>query len=224
MGRWFHEGISNTWVMPLAGHYKSFERDEQTWWIFPSFHYAWTEDSWQFNVHPLFYRKESPRKSYFALAPLYFNFRNHEDKTHRLAVLPFYWDFKNFEKKTRGRAVFPLYWSFRNDVRQTKRKVLFPFYWDFADDRTPKRTIHVFPLYTRWVRGDLDRELILNSFYEEKRESGGKLRWQYHFFPIFSRGGSERGKWWEVFYGLAGYDQRGPHRRAKVFWIPFNLD
>jgi hypothetical protein len=163
VGRWFHEGISSTWVMPLAGRYKSFERDEQTWWVFPTFEYGWTEDSEKFNIHPLLYSKRSPQKTYLAVAPFYFNFRNHEAKTHRFTLFPLYWDFKNFEKKDRGIALFPLYWDFRDGRRETHRSVFFPLYWDFKDKRNDKRTIHALPLYTRWVRGGVDRQLILNS-------------------------------------------------------------
>jgi hypothetical protein len=80
----------------------------------------------------------------------------------------------------------------------------------------------VFPFYTRWVRGEYDRTVVLNSYYEKKREPGG-VRWQFHFIPFFSRGGFNNERWWEIFYGLAGHDQRGRHRRAKAFWIPFRL-
>ena len=139
MGRWFHEGISSTWLIPLVGRYKSFERDEQTWWVFPTFHYAWTENSWQFNIHPLVYRKESPEKSYRAFAPIWFDFRNHEAKTHRFAVFPLYWDFKNFEKHKRSVVAFPLYWDFQNERKKTGRKVAFPLYWDFRMPRSRPR-------------------------------------------------------------------------------------
>jgi len=222
MGRWYHHGIGSTWVTPLVGRYKSFERDAQTWWVAPTFQYGYTPDSWFFNIHPIFYRKESPKKSYFALAPFYFNFRNHEAKTHRLSVSPLYWDFKDFAKQKRGRALFPLYWEFENRRKGTDRRVGFPFYWHFKRDDLERETKVVFPFYTHWIRSEFDRTLVLNSYYEKKREPEG-VRWQYHFFPFFSRGGINDDRWWNVFYGLAGYDRRGEYRRAKAFWIPFNL-
>lgn len=223
MGRWYHQGISSTWVMPLVGRYKSFERNEQTWWVFPTFQYGWTEDSWSFNIHPLLYRKESPQKSYFAVAPFYFNFRNHEAKTHRFTVSPLWWDFKNFAKQKQARVFFPLYWEFQNQRKTTDRRVGFPFYWDFRVAASQRETLSVFPFYTRWVRSDYDRTLVLNSYYEKKREPEG-VRWQYHLFPFFSRGGMNDDRWWNVFYGLAGYDRRGEHKRGKAFWIPFKLN
>jgi hypothetical protein len=223
MGRWYHQGISSKWVFPLVGRYKSFERDEQTWWVFPTFQYGWTEDSWTFNVHPLLYRKESPKRSHFAVTPLYYNFINREAKTHRLVVSMLWWDFKNEAKEKRARVLFPLYWEFRNQRRTTDRRIGFPFYWDFTVAAKERQTLSVFPFYTRWVRSEYDRTLVLNSYFEKKREPGG-VRWQYHFFPFFSRGGMNDDRWWNVLYGIAGYDRRGPHRRAKAFWVPFKLD
>lgn len=222
MGRWYHAGLESTWVTPLVGRYKNFERDEQTWWVFPTIQSGWTEDSWFFNIHPLVYRKESPRKSYFALAPLYFNFKNHEAKTDRFVLSPLYWDFKNTPKQKYTRVAAPIYWSFENGRRGTQRRVGFPFYWDFRTTDGVYKTTHVFPVYTNWVRSNVERTLVLNSLYQKKREPGG-VRWEYHFFPFFSRGGHNDDRWWNVFYGLAGYDRRGEHRRARVFWIPFNL-
>ena len=158
-----------------------------------------------------------------AIAPLYFNFRNHEAKTHRFTLFPLYWDFKNFDKQKRGRVVFPLYWEFLNQRKTTDRKVGFPFYWDFRNANKQRVTTTVFPFYTNWIRSEYDRTLVLNSYYEKKREPEG-VRWQYHFFPFFSRGGINNDRWWNVFYGLAGYDRRGEHKRAKAFWIPFKLN
>jgi hypothetical protein len=222
MARGYHQGIGSTWWMPLAGRYKSFERDEQTWWVLPTFHYGWTENSWFFNLHPLFYRKESPERSHWAINPIYYNFHNREAKTHRFAVAPIYWDFKNFAKQKRGQVFFPLYWDFENNRKTTRRQIGFPFVWNFRNENKERHTFHVFPFYTNWIRGDFDRTLVLNSYFEKKREPQG-TRWQYHFFPFFSRGGINDERWWNVFYGLAGYEKRGPHRRARVFWIPFEL-
>jgi hypothetical protein len=222
MGRWYRDGISSTWVMPLMGRYRSFERNEQTWWVFPTFQFGWTEDTRFFNIHPLVYYKKSPKKDYLAVSPFYYNFKNREAKTHRYVLFPFYWDFQNFAKPKAGRVLFPLYWEFSNAKKTTDRRVGFPFYWDFRTAGLDRKTLTVFPFYTNWVRGDLDKTLVLNSYFEKKREPQG-TRWQYHFFPFFSRGGINDDRWWNVFYGLAGYDRRGDHRRAKAFWIPFNL-
>jgi hypothetical protein len=71
------------------------------------------------------------------------------------------------------------------------------------------------------VVGDRTRHFALNTMTE--RHNTKDKRWQFHFFPLLQLGGSEHDKWWSVLYGLAGYDRRGGHRRARAFWIPFAL-
>jgi hypothetical protein len=222
VGRWFHEGIGSTWLLPVIGRYKSFERDEQTWWVAPTFHLAWTPDSWQFNIHPLFYLKRSPQKDHLALAPLYFHFRDYEAKTKRFVLFPLYWDFTNDTKGKSSRVVLPLYWSFENQRREKRRTVAFPLYWDFSDDRLKKRTRVAFPLYYRLERGTQTRSFALNTFHEKKTDARGK-HWQFHFFPLVSFGGGDQDSWWNFLYGFAGYERRGDHRRIKALWIPINL-
>jgi hypothetical protein len=222
-GRWFKEGISDTWVVPLVGRYKSFERDEQTWWFAPTFQYGWTENSWTFNIHPLLYIKQAKAKRHFALAPLYFDFENRENQTKRLVLFPLYWDFENTGKQKHARVAFPLYWDFENGRKQTRRISLFPLYWDFQDDLQKKRTSIAFPLFFRFERGDTARSVSLNTYFERKKDGAGE-RFQFHFFPLFAFGRGERDRWWNVLYGLAGYDRRGSHRRIQAFYIPINLD
>lgn len=222
-GRWYREGISRSWVFPLVGRYRSLERDEQTWWVAPTFHLAWTEESWQFNVHPLFYLKDSPERFHLAIAPIYFDFRNYEEKTKRLVAFPLYWDFDNYAKQKHSLVLFPLYWDFANERKKTRRVVGFPLYWDFKDERKKKETTIALPLYYRLGRGDRVRHFSLNTFYETKKDPAGK-HWQFHFFPLTSFGGGDDESWWSVLYGLAGYERRGSHRRIKALWIPFNLN
>jgi hypothetical protein len=220
--RSYHDGISDTLVLPILGRKKSFERDAQTWWVAPTFHWAWDPTSWMFNIHPLVYVKRAPDKSHTALAPLYFDFRNRKAKTHRLTLFPLYWDFKNFAENTRRRVLFPVYWDFASQKRQRRSIVGFPFYWDFdMRDRDARYTV-TFPFHARSVVGERTRHFVLNTMTE--RSSGKDARWQFHFFPLWSQGGSDSSKWWSVLYGLAGYDRRGGHRRAQALWVPFDLD
>ncbi len=223
VGRWFHEGISSTWLIPVVGRYKSFERNEQTWWVAPTFHLAWDETSWQFNIHPIFYLKRAPQKSHLALAPLYFDFRDKEAQTKRRVVFPLYWDFANHAKQKQSMVLFPLYWSFDNWKRKTQRKVGFPLYWDFTDGLAKKRNTVAFPLYFRTVRGERTRSFALNTFFERKTDPQGK-HWQFHLFPLTSFGGGDQEKWWNFLYGVAGYERRGTHKRMKLFFIPINLN
>jgi hypothetical protein len=208
--------------MPLAGRCKSFERDEQTWWFFPTFQYGWTPNSRFFNIHPLFYRKKSPDKTHLALVPLYLDFVNRPAKTRRLVLSLLYWGFDNDDKQNYSRVFFPLYWEFQNGRKTTDRRVGFPFYWSFSVRALKKDTLVVFPFFTRWTRDDVERQVVLNTYYEKKKEPEG-VRWRFHFFPFFSRGGMGEDRWWKVMGGLAGSDRRGVHRQIQVLWLPFQL-
>jgi hypothetical protein len=223
VARRFREGISSTWAIPLLGRYKSFERDEQTWWIAPTFQYGWTETSWTFNIHPLFYLHKAKEKRHLAIAPIYYDFENYEQKTKRLVLFPIYWDFAHGTKNRHSRIAFPLYWDFENGRKQRRRIAGFPLYWDFQDFRLKKRSTVAFPVYFRFERDDRVRTVSLNTFHERKTDARGE-HWQFHFFPLFAVGGGEQEKWWNVLYGLAGYDKRRGHRRVQALWIPFNLD
>jgi hypothetical protein len=221
---WLHshkEGISDTWLVPLIGRKKSLEREEQTWWAAPTFHWSWTATSWNFNLHPLLYVQRAPEKDYLAAVPFWYDFRDKKNKTHRLALFPLYWDFKDFKTQSRAQIAFPLYWNMQSGKKQRKSKVLFPFYYDFQLlDRNARYKI-TFPFYARSVVGDRTRHIVLNTVYEKRTDTNRS--WQFHFFPFVSRGGSKQGKWWNVLGGLAGYEQRGKHRRGRAFWIPFNM-
>jgi hypothetical protein len=218
-----HEGMSDLWLTPLAGRYRSFERDAQTWWVAPTFHYAWDEHGWRFNIHPLFYLKRAEDKRHLALAPLLFDFHNRTKKTHRFTLLPpLYWNFRNYDKLTTRRALAPLYWDFADKVKQRRSVVGFPFYWDFERSAQQRRTSYVLPLYLRLERGTRVGHSVLNTYFERTDDPGNK-RWQFHFFPLVSFGGGEKQKWWSFLYGLAGYERRGQYRRIRVFWIPFQL-
>jgi hypothetical protein len=160
------------------------------------------------------------------LAPLWFEFRNKEKKTHRTVQFPLWWNFKNYEKQTFGRALPPIYWDFENKKQKTRSVVGFPLYWDFEKGLIKKRTTVAFPLYTRLARGASVGHLVLNTYFA-RREEPGRKSWQFHFFPLLALGRGERGKendrWWSLFYGLAGYERRGEYKRVTAFWIPFNL-
>lgn len=220
--REYRDGISDTLLLPILGRKKSFERNAQTWWVAPTFHWAWEPDRWFFDIHPIFYLKRSPEKDYQALAPIYFDFRNKKANTHRLTVFPLYWDFANFAEKTRRRALFPLYWDFSSEKKQRRTVVGFPLYWDFhLFDRDARYTV-AFPFYGRGQVGERTRHFVLNTMTEKSAGKDG--RWSFHFFPFYAQGGSDQDKWWSVLYGLAGYDRRGGHRRGQAFWVPFSLD
>jgi hypothetical protein len=215
------EGISDFWLVPGLGRKKSLERDEQSWWLAPTFDWGWDETSWHFNLHPLFYLSRAADSRHLALVPLYFDFHNKKEQTHRFALAPLYWDFKSFKEQKRSRVAFPFYFHFENGQKQRFHTIGFPLYWDFDfRDREARYTI-TFPFHSRSRLGDRERHFVLNTMYEKRSDKN--RTWQLHVFPLFARGGSHQSKWWNVLYGLAGYERRGVNRRLTLFWLPFNL-
>jgi hypothetical protein len=225
-GRGYRAGIRNTWVTPLLAHSTNLDKKGQTWWVLPTFHYADDETSWQFNIHPLVYRKKATDHSHLVVAPIVWDFRNKEKQWHRSVLFPLWWNFKNYHKQTFSRSLPPLYWDFEDKKLQKRSLVGFPLYWDFANGSIKKRTTVAFPLYTRLERGASVGHLVLNTYFE-RRDQPNHKSWQFHFFPLLALGRGERGKeddrFWSLFYGLAGYERRGKYRRATAFWIPFNM-
>ena len=84
------------------------------------------------------------------------------------------------------------------------------------------RTTIGFPLYWRFAEGNHTSQLIGNVYYSEQRVRQG-VDWQVHIFPLLSFGATPDGHWWNVLYGLAGYERRGSMTRLKTFWIPIPL-
>ena len=56
----------------------------------------------------------------------------------------------------------------------------------------------------------------------QRRVPGG-IDWQFHLLPIFSYGQSPPGYWWNVLFGLAGYDREGDKSTIKAFWLPITV-
>lgn len=220
-GRQERDGISDGWLTPLVGHHQNFEQHTSTWWVAPTFHYGESPSGYQFNIHPLFYLQREKERRHTLLAPLFFDFQNDRERTRRMAITPLYWDFVNGKESKHNRVIFPFYWGFDNGKRQRHHTVGFPFYWDLDfRDRQERYTV-AFPAYARSKVGERTRHFALNTMYEHSSDKEG--RWQFHFFPLFARGGSKNDRWWNVLYGLAGYDRRGTHRRVQVLWLPFEL-
>jgi hypothetical protein len=81
-----------------------------------------------------------------------------------------------------------------------------------------------FPLYWRFRTRDTVSQLALNTYWHERRTRSGRA-WEFHFFPLFAFGSDAPGDhWWNVLYGLAGYTRRGSYARARVLWLPFQVD
>jgi hypothetical protein len=221
-----YAGISRGWLTPLVGHFENLEKRSHTWWALPTIHYAWDAASWQFNIHPLVYRKVASEHSHLALAPIWFDFHNKTKQTHRSVLFPLWWDFRNWQKQSFARALPPLYWDFEDKRAQTRRIVGFPLYWDFRDGLAKTDTKVAFPFYLRLQRGASLGHAVLNTYYERRREPQHQS-WQFHFFPLLSMGGGQHGDqdhvWWRLLYGLAGYERRGPHRRVHALYLPIEI-
>ena len=83
-------------------------------------------------------------------------------------------------------------------------------------------TSTLFPVYWRFQDGNTVSQLVLNTYYREKKLRSG-LDWEVHFFPFFSYGESPNGHFWNVLFGLAGYTRAGAATKMRVFWAPITL-
>jgi len=100
--------------------------------------------------------------------------------------------------------------------------VLAPIFWDFASKKS--RTTIGCPLFWRFAdtNDGTITQVAANTLYREKPAVGGK-DWQFHLLPLFSYGQSPAGSWWNVLFGLAGYDHDGPVTKIKALWIPITV-
>jgi hypothetical protein len=116
--------------------------------------------------------------------------------------------------------LYPILFAGRSD--ESSHTIFAPLLWDFA---SPKgRTTIAAPLFWRFTDAEDDSILQVagNTLYRQKRGPDG-LEWEFHFLPVFSYGANPRGYWWNLFFGLAGYDKEGSYARIKAFYIPINV-
>jgi hypothetical protein len=114
--------------------------------------------------------------------------------------------------------LFPILFFGRS--REATHTVIAPFFWDFATPHS--RTTVLAPLFVRIADDKVVNQLVLNTFYREKKVAGG-TDWEFHFFPLFSYGQNPSGYWWNVLYGLAGYTQEGTMSKVRALYIPIKL-
>jgi hypothetical protein len=112
--------------------------------------------------------------------------------------------------------IYPLLYLGRN--QESSHTVLAPIFWDFASPRS--RSTVVFPVYWRFDDGNTVSQLVLNTYYHERKLDRG-LDWEFHFFPAFAYGETPDGHWWKLLYGLAGYTRKGAMTKMYAGWIPF---
>jgi hypothetical protein len=167
-------------------------------------------------IFPFFYNESSPAGHDF-LTPLFGRFETY-------GVSRTYWAFPSIKVSTDTHGwsanVYPFVFTGRND--ESSHTVIAPVFWDFANPH--KRTTIAFPAYWRFAdtNDGTVTQVAGNTVYMEKKVAGG-TDWQFHFVPLFSYGQSPEGSWWNVLFGLAGYDRTGPVEKIKAFWIPITI-
>lgn len=167
-------------------------------------------------IFPFYFGSSSP-KGRALLTPLFGRFESYN-------VSRTYWAFPNvtYTRDVEGweTDIHPLVYIGRD--KTSSHTVLAPVFWDFASQKG--RTTIGFPLYWRFadtVDGTVT-QVAANTLYRERRVPGG-TDWQFHLLPLFSYGQSPSGYWWNVLFGLAGYDRDGQTAKIKAFWLPITV-
>jgi len=169
-----------------------------------------------FGIFPLVYHSTSPANTAL-LTPLFGRFESR-------SVSRSYWFFPTLTVSTDAHGwetnFHPLVYTGRSD--QNSHAVFAPLYWDFKS-ATSRQTIG-FPLLWRFANYETQSvtQVAVNTLYMEKKVRGG-TDWQFHFLPLLSFGGTPEGHWWNILFGLTGYERDGSYARAKAFWIPFQV-
>ena len=167
-------------------------------------------------IRDSYYGSSSPKGTTFLL-PLFGRFETYN-------VSRTYWVFPNLtvSRDLDGweTDLHPLIYIGRD--KSSSHTVLAPIFWDFANPKS--RTTIGFPVYWRFADTEAGTitQITGNTLYREKRAPGG-TDWQFHLLPLFSYGQSPQGHWWNVLFGLAGYDRDGATSKIKAFWIPITV-
>lgn len=167
-------------------------------------------------IFPFYFGSSSPKGTAFAI-PLFGRFESYN-------VSRTYWVFPTivYTRDVFGweTDIHPILYAGRE--KDSSHTVIAPVFWDFASKKG--RTTIGFPVYWRFADNEDGTVLQVsaNTLYREKRVAGG-LDWQFHFLPLFSYGQSPTGHWWNLLFGLAGYDRDGPTAKIKAFWLPITV-
>jgi hypothetical protein len=167
-------------------------------------------------VLPFFYTASSPRGTSL-LTPLFGRFENYN-------VSRKYWVFPTFTFASEIHGwttnVHPL--VYLNRSQDSSHTVFAPLYWDFSSPAS--RTTIGFPLYWRFADKSAGTvtQVAGNTLYRERRVSEG-VDWEFHILPLFSYGRTPSGSWWNVLFGLAGYDRDGDTAKVRALYIPITV-
>ena len=167
-------------------------------------------------IFPFYYGSSSPAGQSLLL-PLFGRFESYN-------VSRTYWIFPNitYTRDTTGweTDVHPLAYLGRD--KTSSHTVFAPIFWDFAS--TNGRTTIGFPLYWRFAdtHDGTVTQVAANTLYRERHVSGG-TDWEFHLLPLFSYGQSPSGYWWNLLFGLAGFDHDVLETKIKAFWVPITV-
>jgi hypothetical protein len=196
-------GATSMWavgpIVPLYYHFADHDTGLTTWY-----------------AAPFFFHSDSPEGRSF-LTPLIGRF-----ETYGLSRT--WWVFPTLTttRNTRGweNDFHPIVYLGRDE--KSSHAVIAPILWDFASPE--KRTTLVPPLFWRF-QDNTDRSIIqvaANTLYIQKKVEGG-LDWQFHLLPLFSYGEDPRGYFWNVLFGLAGYQKEGSFARIRALGLPITV-
>jgi hypothetical protein len=167
-------------------------------------------------IFPFYYGSSSPKGRTF-LIPAFGRFENYN-------VSRTYWVFPNltYTRDVNGweTDLHPIVYLGRD--KTSSHTVLAPIFWDFATVKG--RTTIGFPLYWRFadsVDGTVT-QVAANTLYRERRVPGG-TDWQFHLLPLFSYGQNPTGYWWNILFGLAGYDKEATTTKIRALWVPITV-
>jgi len=167
-------------------------------------------------LFPFFYSNESPRESTTAVLPL-FAHQKRFGVSESLWLTPLF----NYTTHTQGWSTKLLPGLFFGRDGHDSHAVAAPLYFDFKS--LHERTTIVPPaLYVRHRGRDSLTHIFANMYYHERRYRSGS-DWEFHFLPLFSYGENPNGHFWNVLFGLAGYQRQGPKSTVKALWVPFNI-
>jgi hypothetical protein len=189
-------------------------------------------------IPPLVWHFEDPASSVTAVLPFYANIEQRGRSS--TWITPLVANHRDLERNDETTWVFPTIqisrwhngdavnihpiWYYES-VPDHRFTVFAPLYFDFEFfEGTRNRYTVVAPFFWRFREGNTTSTLVFNVYHRERVRSDGS-DWEFHFAPFFSYGESSRGDhWWKVFFGLAGYERRGPYGITTLFYVPFQTD
>lgn len=166
-------------------------------------------------LFPFYYSYTSPREDSWAVFPLGGRFVRHGISTSTW-VTPFF----EHEHSLTGWSTSLYPFAFFGRDRHESHTVVAPIFYDFSGPSS--RSTVAFPLYWRFAKTDSLTQLVGNFLYTEQRYGKG-VDWAVRILPLVGFGGRPDGHWWNLLFGLAGYEREGRNTKARVFWVPIEL-